>query len=557
MATGETRGAAADADGGAMRPAREGREGARPSVWEGTAAVPDYAALAEDLAADVCVVGAGIAGLTTAYHLAGAGRRVVVLDKGPVGGGETGRTTAQVATSFDDYYHEAERVHGAAAARLLAESFRAGVDAVERVVRDEGIDCDWARVDGFWFPAPDDAARGRALLEKERDAARRAGLADVELLDDWPDPRARAFGPGPVLRFPGQGQFDIHKYVAGLARAVERRGGRIFAHTHVGDVEPGAGGAPHVVRAAGGRTVTAPELVVATNSPINDRYAMHTKQAPYRTYVIAARVPRAAVPAAFYWDTRDPYHYVRWLRPPGADAAEGGTDLLLVGGEDHKTGQAEGPEEDAFDRLERWTRERFPVEGVEYRWSGQVLEPVDFVAFIGRNPGDERVYIATGDSGNGMTHGTVAGLLLSDLVLGRPNPWVDLYDPSRVSLRAAGTWLEENLNVAAQYADYVTPAEAGRAEEVPPGEGRVLRRGGQPVAVYRAPDGAVTERSAVCPHLFCVVDWNSAEKTWDCPCHGSRFAVDGSVVTGPSRAPLAPAGDPPDGGRARRERPGA
>lgn len=531
--------------GSADRPAREGREGARAAVWEGTAAVPDYPALAEDTAADVCVVGAGIAGLTTAYYLARAGRRVVVLDDGPVAGGETGRTTAQVATSFDDYYHEAERVHGEAAARLLAESFRAGVDAVERIVREEDIACDWARVDGYWFPAPEEAEQGRALLRKELDAAHRAGLADVELLDAWPDARARAFGPGPVLRFPNQGQFDIHKYMAGLARAVERHGGRIFGRTHVRDVEPGARGAPHVVRSDAGRAVTAADLVVATNSPVNDRYAMHTKQAPYRTYVVAARVPRSALGTGFYWDTRDPYHYVRWLRPPGGDDA--GTDLLLVGGEDHKTGQADGPEEAAFDRLEQWTRARFPVEAVEYRWSGQVMEPVDYVAFIGRNPGDERVYLATGDSGNGMTHGTIAGLLLSDLILGRPNPWTDLYDPSRVSLRAAGAWLEENLNVAGQFVDYVAPAEADTEAEVPAGEGRVLRRNGRPVAVYRAEDGTVTERSAVCPHLFCVVDWNSAEKTWDCPCHGSRFAVDGTAVNGPSRAPLAPVDAPPGG----------
>jgi nitrite reductase/ring-hydroxylating ferredoxin subunit len=178
------------------------------------------------------------------------------------------------------------------------------------------------------------------------------------------------------------------------------------------------------------------------------------------------------------------------------------------------------------------------------------MEPVDYVAFIGRNPGDERVYIATGDSGNGMTHGTIAGLLIPDLVLGRPNAWADLYDPSRVSLRSAGTWIRENLNVAAEYTEYVAPAEAEDTADVPAGEGRVLRRAGQPVAVYRAPDGTLTERSAVCPHLFCVVDWNSAEKTWDCPCHGSRFAVDGTVVNGPSRAPLAPADAPPARGKA-------
>ena len=510
-------------------------EGARPSVWDATAEVPRYPAPTEDLETDVCVVGAGIAGLTVAYELARAGRRVVVLDDGVVGGGETGRTTAHLATSFDDTYHEVERMHGAAAARLLAESFVAGVDTIERIVRDEAIDCDFVRLDGWWFPAVHNGKEERQTLERERDAAHRAGLTDVELVESWPllDPLG-----GPALRFPRQGQFHIHKYVSGLARAVERHGGRIFTGAHVDTIEDASSDdARCMVKTDAGRTVHARDVVLATNAPINDRFAMQTKQAPYRTYVIGARVRRGAVPPGLFWDTADPYHYVRLLDPTG----EGEHDVLLVGGEDHKTGQGGDDEAARFDALERWTRQRFPIEAVEHRWSGQVIEPIDYIAYIGKNPGDAHVWIVTGDSGNGMTHGTIAGLLLPPLIAGRAHPWEALYDPSRITLRAAGEWLKENLNVAAQYVDLATPGDATGPEDVPAGEGRVLRRGATKLAVYRSPEGELSVRSAVCPHLFCVVDWNSAEKTWDCPCHGSRFAPDGHVLNGPSRAPLAEA----------------
>jgi glycine/D-amino acid oxidase-like deaminating enzyme/nitrite reductase/ring-hydroxylating ferredoxin subunit len=480
-----------------------------------------------------------------------------VLDDGPMGGGETGRTTAHLATSFDDYYHEAARVHGESAARLLAESFRAGVDAIERIVREEGIDCDFRRLDGWWFPAsPED----RALLERERDAAHRLGFADVTLVESgWPLAGLPAMPAGPALRWPGQGQFHIHRYIAGLAAAAERRGARVFTGAHVSAVEEhrdapgGAAGRRCAVTTDAGRTVRADDVVQATNAPILDRFAMHTKQAPYRTYVIGARVRRSAVPAGLYWDTLDPYHYVRLLDggtddDAGAEAgADDAWDVLIVGGEDHKTGQSDD-ENASFDRLEAWTRARFPVEAVEHRWSGQVLEPVDLVAFIGRDPEYRHVWLVTGDSGNGMTHGTIAGLLIPSLIAGEEHPWAALYHPGRVtlSLESAKEWVKENLNVAVQYADYVDPTAAvDDVAQVPPGEGRIVRRGAQPLAVYRGEDGALTVRSAICPHLYCVVDWNAAERSWDCPCHGSRFAPDGTVLNGPSRAPLAEAELPP------------
>jgi Rieske Fe-S protein len=273
---------------------------------------------------------------------------------------------------------------------------------------------------------------------------------------------------------------------------------------------------------------------VATNTPVNDVVTMHTKQAAYRSYVVAMRVPRGSVIRALYWDTEDPYHYVRLQ---SGDE----TDLLIVGGEDHKTGQANDSGE-RFERLAAWTRARFPMAGEQvYAWSGQVMEPVDSLGFIGRNPGDDlNIYIATGDSGHGMTHGTIAGMLLTDLILKRANSWAELYDPSRFTLRAAGEFAHENANVAAQYTDLVTGGDLPSGDQVLPGTGAVVRRGLKKVATYRDNAGGLHEFSALCPHLGCVVAWNSTEKSWDCPCHGSRFDALGQVLNGPAVSGLSP-----------------
>jgi Rieske Fe-S protein len=255
--------------------------------------------------------------------------------------------------------------------------------------------------------------------------------------------------------------------------------------------------------------------------------------------VIAARVAAGSVPRALYWDTADPYHYVRLRRLPGHD-------LLIVGGEDHKTGQAHDGDE-RLARLEAWAAQHFPeLERIEFRWSGQVMEPVDGVAFIGRNAGDaDNVYVATGDSGMGMTHGTIAGILLPDLIAGRESPWAALYDPSRKALRAPLEYAKENLNVAAQYAkDYLGAGEIASPDDLAAGEGGVLRRGFAKLAVFRDEQGSVHECSAVCPHLGCIVQFNAVEKTWDCPCHGSRFDGHGRVIVGPASRDLEPASGP-------------
>ena len=493
----------------------------RVPVWAAGGDLTETAPLRGDVRTDVCVVGAGIAGLSTAYHLARSGLAVVVLDDGPIGGGETGRTTAHLSNALDDRYHKLERRFGPGGARRAAESHTAAIDVIEAIVAKERIDCEFERLDGYLFAPPGESTEE---LDRELAAARRAGLTGVERVARAPLP---SFDTGPCLRFPRQGQFHPLRYLAGLARAIQREGGGIFTGTAAVRVEGSF--APRVHTAAG-PVVSARAVVVATNAPILDELVTDVVQAAYRTYALAARVRRGAVPKALYWDTPDPYHYVR--------LAERG-ELLIVGGEDHRTGQADDGEE-RLRRLEKWTRERFPIQEVRYRWSGQIQEPVDGLAFIGRAPTSAaNLYMVTGDSGHGLTHGTIAGLLLTDLILGRKNDWASLYGPSWLRPVAIRDFLQENANTVAQYGGWLTPGEVGSEEEIRPGSGAIVRRGLVKFAVYRDEAGALHERSAVCPHLGCIVSWNSTEKTWDCPCHGSRFDTAGRVLNSPAKAGLA------------------
>jgi glycine/D-amino acid oxidase-like deaminating enzyme/nitrite reductase/ring-hydroxylating ferredoxin subunit len=511
--------------------------GRNDSLWMATAPLETPPPLREELLVDVAVVGAGLAGLTTAYLLAGEGRSVVVLDDGAIGGGETSRTSGHLASALDDRFHLLERRHGYDGARLAAQSHVAAIDRIEQIVRREHIDCDFARVDGYLFVPPDGSPD---LLTEELAAARRAGL-EVEAVER---PPVRSFDFGPALRFPHQARLHILQYLNGLAAAARKRGVRIY-QAHVEHIDPDD---PVRVQTTNGPTVTAAYAVVATNSPFNDRVTMHTKQAAYRTYVVALPIAAGAAPDVLMWDTPDPYHYVRLCRSrPDWRAGLAGHDWLIVGGEDHKTGQQEDFRK-PFERLELWARARFAIEqGPVLRWSGQVLEPIDSLAFIGHNPTrGERVFIATGDSGNGLTHTTLAGMLLTDLIQGRRNPWQKLYDPARRRLSAAREFARENLNVAAQFADWIEPGEVDSTRSLKRGEAGIIRDGLRKIAAYRDTDGTLYQHSAACPHLGCAVAWNAAEQTWDCPCHGSRFdKYDGHPLNGPAAQPLGPASHGP------------
>ena len=499
--------------------------GRTASVWM-KEKVPSFPALKHDIEADVCVIGAGIVGLTSAYLLLQAGKSVIVLDDGPIAGGASGRTSAHLSTALDDRYYEIERLHGADGARLAAQSHKAAIDTIESIISSENIDCDFARVDGYLFAAPE---RSKHELQQELEAALRAGLSDVRLVSSGP---YASFETGSCLVFPQQAQFHPIKYLSALAQAIKAKGGHIYTKTHATTIEEDE---PVHIATAEGPVVSAQAVVVATNSPISTRVALHTKQAAYRSYVVGMPVPSGSVPKVLAWDTGDPYHYIRTITNYA-----GGSDLLIVGGEDHKTGQATDTEE-RFARLVSWTRERFPhATHAVIHWSGQIMEPVDYLAFIGHNPADNsNVYLATGDSGNGLTHGTIAGLLLRDLILGRTNPWATLYDPSRKTMLALKDFASENANVAAQYTSWFTGGEVRSVEAIVPGSGAIMRQGMKKLAVYRDSVGTLHTCSATCPHLGCIVEWNRTEGTWDCPCHGSRFDAYGHVINGPANKDLA------------------
>ncbi|MEW5840262.1 FAD-dependent oxidoreductase [Nitrososphaera sp.] len=538
-----------------------------------------FAPLGGNVSVDVAIVGGGISGLTTGYLLALAGKKVAVLDDGDIASGETGRTTAHATCALDDRYYNIERMHGAEGARLAAESHSAAIDLIESIVRKENIaDCDFARVDGYLFLDPSDSPQS---LKDELAATRRAGL-QTELLEDsggggegeegdddnssnGDDYSSRllplkVFNGGrqqrqqQCLRFPNQARLHPLKYMAGLAQAIVRHGGRVYTGTHVTNVTGTGVTAAAVVVAAADKSrrqnyrVSARKIVVATNAPIIDTISkMYERQDAYRTYVIAARVDKGAVPDALYWDTGDhrrnsimpPYHYARLQKLAGSKDY----DLLVVGGEDHETGRPVDAEK-CYSDLEEWARQHFPIKEVEYRWSGQVLEPLDSLAFIGRNPNDKRrnVFIATGDSGNGITHGTIAGMILTDLITGKSNRWAKLYDPARRQKRRsrAGPHKQEDEGEQEKGDGEPERPEVGPGE-LEPGQGTVVEEEDGPVAYYRDSQGRLHSYSAVCTHLGCTVEWNGSEKSFDCPCHGSRFSYAGKVVNGPANCNLEPA----------------
>lgn len=499
------------------------------SYWMATQTLPKHSVLDRDVNTDVCIVGAGIAGLSTAYLLSKARLKVMVLDSRHLAAGQTQRTSAHLTNAHDDFYSEVEKIHGTDGIRIAAESHTAAIDMIERIVHEEQMDCDFFRVPGYLFCPP---GKSTDILDSELAAAQRAGLNGLELVGRAP---ITSFDTGRCIRYPRQAQFHPLKYLSHLSTSIRETGASLHTGTSVLKVEGGQGA---TIETSNGPTVKAKAVVVATNTPMNDMYAVHTKMAPYLTYVIGAPIPHGTLPKALFWDTETYYHYVR-TQPLSADR-----ELLIVGGEDHKAGQVED-QTDRHGRLESWARERFPMMGqVEYRWSGMTMETTDGGAFIGRNPGDkDNVYIATGDSGMGLTHGTIAGILLSDLILGKENKWQKFYDPARkpASGMAWRNFVTENTNAGFELVkDWLSPGDKPSSEQLRPDQGTIRRRGLSLLACYRDKANVIHECSAVCPHLGCIVHWNDLEKVWDCPCHGSRFDAYGQVIHGPATSALAP-----------------
>jgi glycine/D-amino acid oxidase-like deaminating enzyme/nitrite reductase/ring-hydroxylating ferredoxin subunit len=489
---------------------------ATTSLWMDTEVAPSASRLTKDENAATVIVGSGIAGLSVAYELTQRGQDVVVLDRGPIGKGMTSRTTAHLSPVCDDTFSSLIKVRGEDTARAYHESQSAAVDRIGAIQQQESIDCNFRRLDGVLFPA---LGMEPSVLDAELDAARKL---KVPIKDSRGVP-FEGLGALRCLRYPNQGTFHPLKYLRGLVNAIEGRGGRLYADTVVEKIEEDGDGV--TVTTADGRAIRANTAVVATNSPINDRVAIHTKQAPYRTYAMAFTLP-------LYWDTLESYHYVRLQPGPGT------ADYLIVGGADHKSGEADDASA-RFDALEGWIRSLVPAVNKEtHRWSGQVFDTIDYCGFIGLNPGEKRTFIVTGDSGQGITHGALSGMILSDLILKGEHPWAALYDPARKTPFAAGNFITENVTAVKNFAEYLAPGEIDSVDKLKPGDGAIVREGLQKIAAYRDESGKLFKRSAKCTHAGCHVHWNSLECCWDCPCHGSQFAPDGTALNGPAVAPL-------------------
>jgi glycine/D-amino acid oxidase-like deaminating enzyme/nitrite reductase/ring-hydroxylating ferredoxin subunit len=503
------------------------------SFWmEHVGEVNPYPILDSNIETDVVIIGGGLAGVSTAYCLSKAGKKIVLVEDGIIGSGETGHTTAHLVSALDDRYYHFEKLFGKEDTKLIMQSHQAAIDFVEQTVREENIDCQFERVPGYLFRHPTD---NEDSLKEELEAAVSIGLT-VKMLDRMPGILNENT---PCLEFPGQAHFHPLRYLYALCNAIEKRGGKIFTNSHAAIINDTG------IITDDGWIVKANHIVVATNTPVNDLVSMHLKQNAFRTYVIAGAVKKNILPHALWWDTGDhdidsdfpPYHYIR-LFPLNNDY-----DLLISGGEDHRTGDLphdDNNEADRFQRVEAWTREHFPLEEITYRWSGQVMEPIDSLAFIGRNPFDKNnVYIITGDSGTGMTHCTIGGILVSDLILGKNNPWEKIYKPSRMTFSSSPVFFRSLMRgIKGLLRSTPEDERVKDIQDVPAGEGKICNIDGHRCGVYRGSNGEIQIVSTKCTHLGAALHWNEAEKTWDCPWHGSRFTPFGQVINGPANRDL-------------------
>ena len=490
------------------------------SLWLAMAPPTAYPALDGDLEFDAAVIGGGIAGVSVALALKRDGARVAVLERGVICGGASGFTTAKVSALQETRYSEITKMHGDDAGAAYAAASLAAVARIDELVRDERIDCGWERVAAYTYAADDSQVDA---VKQEAEAARSAGL-DADCTTQV----ALPFSVPLAVCLHDQGQLDPVRYVRGLAAAVQGDGSRIFESTAVADVEEGS---PCLVRTLGGETVRARDVIVATNYPLLDRGLFFTRMEVARSYLVAARVRESTLDAMFI-TAATPSRSLRCYH-------DGQDHWLLVGGEGHPSGSGEAQPE-RYEALESFAREHFDIIDIPYRWSTQDGMPTDNLPYIGSyTPAAAHLFVAAGFQKWGMTSATIAATVLADLIAGRENPYADVFDPNRATVRSAPAVAKTQLSAARHLVgDRLTPADTRSVDDVPVGEARVVRSGLGKIGVYRDQDNVAHAVSLRCTHLGCLLAFNQAERSWDCPCHGSRFDIDGAVLAGPAIQPL-------------------
>src|SRR3954451_24808466 len=491
------------------------------SLWEGTSPGTAYAPLVGRGAVHVCIIGGGITGLTTAYLLAKSGVSVALLEARAIALGTTGNTTAKVTALHGLAYADLIKNHGEAAARVYADANQTAVRRVEQIAGDEQIACDMRRLSAYTYAESDETAE---QVRAEVDAARTAGL-DARLAPDIPLPWSVAA----AVELPDQLLFHPRKYCLGLAVATQRAGGWIFEQSRVTRIDSQAD--RFVVATELGSAIDARWVVQATLLPINDPGGLFARVTPSRSYAVAARIDDPE-PWGMFLSAETPHRSVR------PHQLETGEAYLVIEGDEHRTGE-DDEGEGHFGGLEEWARERIGVTDFQYRWSAQDYMPADGIPFVGRLPmSSDQMLVATGFKKWGMSNGTAAAMMLTDLIVGRDNPWLEVFNARRAGIKGGlGEMVKGNVDVARQFV-------VGRIASVPgvadlgPGTGSIVDYEGTRYAVYRNDHGDLQAMSARCTHMGCLVAFNSAEKSWDCPCHGSRFDLVGQVIEGPAVRPL-------------------
>lgn len=498
------------------------RDSATKSLWQMN--MPDYISKKfenSDIIYDVIIVGGGITGITTALLLQEAGKKCLLLEAKNLAFGTTSGTTAHLNTILDLTYAEIEKKFGEENTKFVLAAAMEAINIVEENVKKYGIDCEFEEKQGYLFSTNKNQTQ---QLEEAFEASNRAGC-DVAYSDTIPVP----VDFEKALVFKRQAQIHPTKYVYALAKAFEDAGGRILQHCRVTNVEQKGKDILNVTASCG--NFTARNLVYATHIPPGVNI-LHFRCAPYRSYAMAVTL-KGKYPEELCYDLHDPYHYYRTQETDGIK-------YFIAGGEDHRTAEVKDTE-NCFERLELYIRKHFDVENVAYKWSSQYFEPADGLPYIGHLPGNPKtVFVATGFGGNGITYSQIAAKILTDLIVKGKSEWEQVFKPSRIEpVGGFENFIENASGVTENFIEKLFPKEKiEEPDEIKSGQAKLVKFEDQTIAMYRDENGILHSVNPACTHINCTVAWNTAEKMWECPCHGSRFNEDGEMFTAPARKDL-------------------